>query len=272
MLLLPDCKMTFICGPVASGKTYLIRDWIAKDNHHVIFDGTGEFLDDEREQIWANPKALYERIKANPYCYRIVYQPGIHREEDFAWVLKAMWWIDQPKLLVCDEFHEICPVSYKTDEVEMMLRFARHDKLGFVGASQRIADVNRLYTSACRMVVLFQTNEARDLEAIDERWRCARMVQELRPLLHDEIGNVTRQIPQALVIEKGHQPYVYDFSTGTAIKKTDNEVQSRAGENEEEGSSPRTLEDDEGVNSGGEETPMGEADDQQITRSPSPGI
>ncbi len=267
MLLLPDVKMTFICGPVASGKTYLIREWISRDNHHVIFDGTGEFLDDEREQIWASPRALYERIKSNPYCYRIVYQPGIHREEDFAWVLKAMWWIDQPKLLVCDEFHEICPVSYKTDEVEMMLRFARHDKLGFVGASQRIADVNRLYTSACRMVVLFQTNEARDLEAIEERWRCARMVQELRPLLHDEIGNVTKQIPQALIIEKGHRPYVYDFQTGRAITTEDNEEKGGR-ESPEQLSSSGTLGDDEGSDSRDETTEEEEADNQPAVTPP----
>lgn len=219
MLLLPECKMTFVCGPVASGKTHLIKQWLATDNRHVIFDGSGEFLDDEaREQIWANPRALYERVKANPYFYRLVYQPGIDREDDFAWVLKALWWIEHPKLLVCDEFHEICPVEYKSAEVEMMLRFARHDKLGFVGASQRIADVNKLYTSACRMVVLFHTQEARDLDAIESRWRCAGMVESLRPLLHDDVSGVTQQIPQCVVVEKGRKPYVYDFQTGNAAK------------------------------------------------------
>ncbi len=232
MLTLPDCKMTFVCGPVASGKTHLLKRWLATDNHHVIFDGSGEFLDDDdRQTIWASPKELYDRLKENPYYFRIVYQPGLHREEDFGWVLKAMWWIDQPKLLVCDEFHEICPVEYKSEEVEMMLRFARHDKLGFVGASQRIADVNRLYTSACRMVVLFQTNEARDLEAIEQRWRCSRMVEELRPLLHDDVSKVTTQIPQCVVILKGQKPYVYDFktesATGTGAVGDDEEIDSR---------------------------------------------
>jgi hypothetical protein len=221
MLALPDCKMTFVCGPVASGKTHLIKQWVATNNRHVIFDGSGEFLEErDVEQIWANPKALHERLKQNPYYYRIVYQPGIDREGDFAWVLKAMWWIDQPKLLVCDEFHEICPVDRKSPDVEMMLRFARHDKLGFVGASQRIADVNRLYTSACRMIVLFYTQEARDLEAIEQRWRCRAMVEGLRPLLHDDVTGETKQIPQCVVIEKGKRPYVYDFKTQAVASGT----------------------------------------------------
>lgn len=219
-LLLPDCKLTFVCGPVASGKTHLIRTWLKNDNRHVLFDGSGEFFDDpSREQIIANPRALYERVKSNPYFYRIVYQPGIDREDDFKWVLKAMWWIDQPKLLVCDEFHEICPVEYKSAEVEMMLRFARHDKLGFLGASQRLADVHKLYTSACRMVVLFQTNELRDLDAAEGRWGCGDQLQSLRPLIHDDITGVTEQIPQCIVIEKGRAPYIYDFATESIANK-----------------------------------------------------
>jgi len=219
VLTLPECKLVFLCGPVASGKTFLIKTWLARDNRHVVFDGSGEFMGDpEHEQIWANPKALHARLRANPYFYKIAYQPGLDREEDFAWVLKAMWWIEQPKLLVCDEFHEICPVEYRPPEVEMMLRFARHDKLGFVGASQRIADVNKLYTSACRLVILFQTNEARDLEAAEDRWGCGRQLEALRPLLHDDVTGVTRQVPQCLVIEKGQRPYVYDFQTESRVE------------------------------------------------------
>jgi hypothetical protein len=214
VLTLPNCKMTFVCGPVASGKTHLIKRWLERDNRHVVFDGTGEFLEDRaRDEIWGNPAALYDRIRANPYYFRMVYQPGRDRTADFKYVLHALWWIDTPKLFVCDEFHEICPVSSKNDEVDMMLRYARHDKLGFVGASQRIADVHKLYTSGCRMVVLFNTHEARDLDAIEDRWRCAYDVERLRPLLHDDDSGVTRQIPQAVVIEKGKAPYIYDFQT-----------------------------------------------------------
>lgn len=216
MLALPKCQMVAVFGPVASGKTFLLKTWIMAENRVVVFDGTGEMVGlAGAEEIFASPKQLYDRIKRNPYFYRIAYEPGLDRAEDFGHVLRAMWFIDQPKLLICDEFHEIAPVTGVDQNVEMLLRFARHDKLGFVGASQRIADVSKLFTSACRMTVLFRTQEARDLDAIDDRWGCAAMVEDLHPLLHDDSTGVTAQIPQAVVLMRGQAPKVYDFATQT---------------------------------------------------------
>lgn len=218
MLVLPDCKMTFVCGPVASGKTWLIKKWISTINRYVAFDSTGEYSGEGCEEIWHNPAALHLRLKSKPYYYRIVYVPGRDRESDFEHVSNAIWWRKEAsRLLVCDEVADICPVDYLDGNIEMILRFTRKAKLGFLAASQRIADVHKLFTGGCRMVVLYQTNEARDLEAIDARWRCAEMVENLRPLIYDDDTGVTQQIPQCVVIEKGKKPYVYDFQTESRI-------------------------------------------------------
>lgn len=216
-LVLPECKMTLLCGPISSGKTFLLKQFIENNNRHVIFDSTGEYLNedtgDNRLEIWKSPRTVYDTIKANPYLYRIVYVPGRDREEDFYHVLNAMWWIPVDKLLVCDEVADICPVDSLDENIEMLLRFARKDKMGFLTATQRIADVHKLFTGGCRMVVLFQTNEARDLDAINSRWKCAEMVANLRPLLYDDDTETVQQIPQAVVIMKGKKPYVYDFES-----------------------------------------------------------
>ena len=208
---------------MASGKTFLVKQWLKEQNRVCIFDKTGEFLDDATfSKVFANPQQLALMLKQTPYYFRIAYEPGINVEYDFSWVLKALWLTPSDKLLVVDEFHELCPVNATSDEVKMMLRFARHDKLGFIGVSQRIADVHKLFTSSCRMVVLFNTREARDLDAIANRWgaECSDMVNNLRPLLHDDATGVTHQVPQCVVIELGQQPRIFDFAKDAYFSET----------------------------------------------------
>jgi hypothetical protein len=214
MIDLPQCKITGVFGPVSSGKTFLISRWAEQENRVVIFDATGEFIEKSNYTIiYANPKALWDLVKQTPWVFRVVYAPGRDLDTDFRYCLSALWHTQSDKLLIVDEFHEICPVSYKSEDVNTMLRFARHDKLGFVGVSQRIADVHKLFTSCCRIVVLFPTHEARDLDAIADRWgsEAADTVTSLRPLIHDDLTNMTHQIPQCLVIQKGQGARVFDF-------------------------------------------------------------
>jgi len=207
-----------VFGPVASGKTFLLKQWIESQNRIVIFDVTGEFVVDESfVHVYSNPKQLASILKQTPYVFRIAYEPGKDLETDFYWTLSALWVTPSDKLLVVDEFHMICPVNAASADVQQMLRFARHDKLGFIGVSQRIADVHKLFTSSCRMVVLFNTREARDWDAIADRYgsKCADTVANLRPLLYDDVNEVTQQIPQCVVIELGQAPRVFDFKTDT---------------------------------------------------------
>lgn len=218
-------------GPVASGKTFLVRRWIEDQNRVVVFDVTGEFVVNESFcHVYSNPKQFAMLLKQTPYVFRIAYEPGEDLETDFYWCLSALWVTPSDKLLVVDEFHELCPVNATNGDVKKMLRFARHDKLGFLGVSQRIADVHKLFTSCCRLVVLFNTREARDLDAIADRWgaKTATMVNDLRPLLHDDVTGVTHQIPQCVVLELGKAPRIFDFQVdsyvdGTNVTKTEDE-------------------------------------------------
>jgi len=228
---------------VASGKTFLVRKWIEDQNRVVVFDVTGEFVIDERyTHVYSNPKQLAMLLKQTPYVFRIAYEPGRDLETDFYWCLSALWVTPSDKLLVVDEFHELCPVNATNDDVKQMLRFARHDKLGFLGVSQRIADVHKLFTSCCRMVVLFNTREARDLDAIADRWgaKCAEMVGNLRPLLHDDTTGITHQIPQCVVLELGKEPRIFDFTSDTFVRgqrevpMQESEMSSEASEDRDE--------------------------------------
>jgi DNA helicase HerA-like ATPase len=219
-LQLPKCKITAVIGPVASGKTHLIKEWLRNENRVTTFDVTGEFVADESfTRVFASPRQYATILKGTPYYFRIAYEPSSDLEEDFYWVLTALWVTPSDKLLVVDEFHELCPVNAANSDVKKMLRYARHDKLGFLGVSQRIADVHKLFTSSCRMVVLFRTRDARDYDAVKDRWgkKCANMVANLRPLIYDDVAKVTHQVPQAVVVELGKDPVVFDFASDSFV-------------------------------------------------------
>lgn len=240
MIDLGQCEITGVFGPMASGKTFLIALWLRLQNRFVRFDATGETVDDaEVEHIWMSPKALHARLAENPYYFRISYHPGPQLEEDFEWCLKCLWRVDQYKLLVVDEFHEVCSVSETPVYVRTCLRYARHAHLGLIGASQRIADVHKLFTAGCRLVVLFWTQEARDIEAIRARWGsdCAEAVANLRPLLHNDETGVTKQVPQCVVIPRGEKFKIYDFQTDSYVMGNGTSNPSSESEDESEGDS-----------------------------------
>jgi hypothetical protein len=229
---------------MASGKTFLIGQWLKSITRYVRFDSTGETLDDASvTHIWKSPKALYEKLLENPYYFRIAYHPGTNLQEDFFWVVKCLWRLDVYKTLVCDEFHEVCSVNETPKFVQTMMRYARHNRLAVIGASQRIADVHKLFTSGSRKVVIFYSQEARDYAAVQDRWgrEAADMMMELRPLLYDDQTKNTRQVPQCLVIAKGAPIRVYDFAKDAYVnvgERPDSEEDSGGIQDEDSGSEP----------------------------------
>jgi hypothetical protein len=219
-LTLGPCEIVGVFGPVASGKTYLITQWLKECTRYVRFDVTGETTHDPSvEHFWSNQRGLfnmYQRIKERPYYFRIAYHPGIDLEWEFRKTLSALWRrVEIFKTLVCDEIHEICSLHGSPEEVRTMFRYGRHAHLSIIGASQRLADVDKLYTSSCRKIIIFRSEEARDYAAVEDRWGtdCADAMDNLRPLIYDDVNRVTHQIPQCLVIPRGGSPQVYDFKT-----------------------------------------------------------
>ncbi len=216
MIKLPSCINTFVSGPVASGKTFLLKQWLESLTRVCVFDATGEFVSDSSfEHIWMSPRQFFSRLEVNEYAFRIAYHPGRNVLEDFEWTIRAMFQFDSVKTLAVDEFHLVCPNNAIGDDMEVLLRFARHAQIGLVALSQRVADVHKLFTQGCRMVVLFYTEESCDIEAIGKRWGydTAKMVSSLRPLIYNDDTKTTSQIPQCVVKFKGQKARIYDFET-----------------------------------------------------------
>lgn len=210
-----DGELTFLCGPVASGKTYLARKWYESHERVVFFDTSAELDDLPGEHFYQSPRKFAERIERSEKereGYHVVYHPGMDASFGFEWVVRAMWQPLQPRLLIVEEVHEFMNPGYEHEHMRIVNKYARKRNLGFVGVSQRIADTHRNFTSACRKIILFWTQEARDLDAISDRWGSSaeEQVRNLRPLVYRDSGGTVEQTPQALLIERGQAPIVID--------------------------------------------------------------
>ena len=223
---IPPCIIVFISGPVASGKSWLIQQLVNKMERVLINDVTAEYSGDNYTHIWSNPKELAEFLRDHPYAFRIAYHPNSAvMDEEFHWMFSAIWQLEQPRWFVIEECHNVCDASSIHSDMENLLRYARHNLLGVIGSSQRIADVHKLLTSSARMVILFHTTEARDLQAIRDRFGddAMRAVEQLRPCIYNDATKDVEQHPECLIYVRGRGFAVVELGTKTKSETGDNE-------------------------------------------------
>lgn len=217
---LQDATLVSVFGPVASGKTYLLKQWARQMERVVVFDPTMEWADMpgfEAFPFWIpekGPKAFAARMaeaeeKNEPY--RFVVLPS-QVEEAFTWAVNSVWQMSEPRWLVIEEVHLLMSPMYVHESMDRINRFARKRLLGVIGSSQRIADVHKDFTSASRMSVLFHTTEPRDLDAIADRYGddARTSVSEMRSLHYEDSSATVTQTPQALVYKRGAGTEVID--------------------------------------------------------------
>lgn len=211
-----DGELTFLCGPVASGKSYLAQQWYKSLERVVMFDTSAELENLEGEHFFQEPRKFAERVERSideTSGYHLVYHPGGDPALGFEWVVRALWQDLEPRVLICEEVHEFMNPTFEHEHMRIVSKYARKRNLGFVGISQRIADTHRNFTSACRRTILFRTEEARDLDAISDRWgnEAADTVRNLRPLVYRDSTGQTEQTPEALIIVRGQTPTVMEI-------------------------------------------------------------
>lgn len=213
---LVEAETVSVIGPIASGKTFLMKHWISKiDKRFVVFDPTAEYDDVPGVHFWARPKEYARYMQEHPHDFRAIYHP---QDTDVAFntVVSGIWQMHgaESKWLFIEEIHELMSPVYRHEKMRILMKYARKRLIGMIGATQTIADLHKDYTRASRMVILFYTQEARDMDAIRERWgaETQRMVEELRPLIYDDASGRIAQIPQAVVIRRGEAPRVEDMT------------------------------------------------------------
>ena len=208
-----------IFGPVSSGKSWLIEQWIAMLERTVYIDlgsSPKHNYPPQTEHIIGSPAAIATRLESNPYYYRLTYHV-VNVPIDFYWVVNSLWVVGGARYLFIDEVHRVLGGSIHPSG-EMAIRYGRHRILGIIGASQRIAEVDKLFTSQCRMVVLFYTPEERDIIKIAANWgsAIADAVSQLRPCIYNDATQTVEQEPECLVWVRGIGHKV--FPLGSKIK------------------------------------------------------
>lgn len=207
-----DGETVSVIGPVSSGKSWLMKQWINRlQNPFVVFDPTAEYYDIQGEHFWAKPKAYAQYMKEHPNDFKAIYHPA-DIDSSFHTVVSGIWQMEgwMPKWLFIEEIHELISPWTKHEKMRILMKYTRKRLIGMVGSTQRLADLHKDYTSAARLNVIFYTQEANDLDAIESRWgsEALSMVQNLKPLIYDDATQTTRQVPEAVIITRGQPPRV----------------------------------------------------------------
>lgn len=229
---LEPCTNVCLIGPVASGKSWLLEEWFAMMERGLFCDATAQCLNPAYTHVWRNPAELCEVLERNPYYYRIAYHAN-HNENGFYWCASAIWTMEKPRWLIVDEVHLVCGVHGVDETMNMCIRLARHNFLGLIGASQRMADVSRLFTDNCRMIVHFHTSEPRSLDAVAERLGndVAKVVEGLRPCIYNDASRECLQHPECLVWIRGKGYRVFSLGDKVQTQSTEETEQwNRNGE------------------------------------------
>lgn len=187
-----------------------MRQWALQKERVLIHDVSMDFASDEYTHI-SDPVTLCDRIIENPYYYRIAYHVKPDAvETEFSWEYRAIWTNPEgkpmlPRWFFIDEVSQVCRNNAKHKDMGTILQLSRHDLLGVVAASQRIADVDKSLTDASRMTILFHTEEATSLDAIYQRWgkEVCDSVSNLRPCIYDDVNKIVHQEPECVVVLKG---------------------------------------------------------------------
>ncbi len=157
-------------GRRSCGKTYLARQ-IARHQARVVvwdllgyeyepmanlydgdLDGFGRFLDWSRGRTFAAAR----------------YVPAEDVAGEFDGFCRALWSAGD-FLVVVEEAAEVCQASYLPAAFGRVIRQGRHNGLGVLATTQRIAEVSRTLTALADVFVGFSTAEPRDLSALQER-------------------------------------------------------------------------------------------------------
>jgi hypothetical protein len=204
--------MVGVFGPVASGKTFLIKQYVRKMDRVVVFDTTWEYDDAVDLVIEGSPKTLIDYLIDHREHHRVAY---VARDlsNGFGWAVETLWQDDLPRWLVVEEVHAFMSPLWKHPSMDALMRYSRKRNLGVIGTSQRVSSVHKDFCHGSRATILFGTSEPADVDAAADRFGASagEQIQTIRRLEYNDATGSVGATPQILWCERGREPRVEDL-------------------------------------------------------------
>lgn len=164
----PDNRV--VLGVGGSGKSYLVKHWLKKRRHVVVFNTAAEADYERPGCVVVNDRHALVRalqVRAN----RISWRGDDMSVEAWEFVNRAVW-CAEGYTLVWEEADQFWPPSKAPQWASNLVNQGRHRGIRLIACSRRPAVLSRTLTANAR-VVAFATVEPRDLMYMRERMGAA---------------------------------------------------------------------------------------------------
>lgn len=172
MLTRPD--NTLIIGKTGSGKTCKALALVEPCSRLVIFDTNGhDYCQGVVLYAIADLKRYWRRVyKGN---FRIIYRPENELQE-FQEVAELVYGCGNVTFIV-EEADTFCQPQRISPAVWRVLKRGRHRDLRVIFVTQRPVGIDRTVTSQATSIIVFRTEEPRDLDYLEDRLGKAAVVK-----------------------------------------------------------------------------------------------
>ena len=155
-------KVVLIIGKRGSGKSYLANKVLRDRSRLFVYDCMGDF--NEGVLFAYNQFAGLSRFWRSHYkgSFRLIYRPlwpanQLELPAAMAWELGNM-------TFVIEEAAECCQPNQVKDSVAKLVRMGRHRNIEVVAITQRPYELDIMFRSQAKVMLVFNTTEPRDRE------------------------------------------------------------------------------------------------------------
>ena len=153
--------ITLIVGRCGSGKSYYAVEQLRKlkEKNFIAFDYAGDY--GEFTEL-TNYEETLDKLRRVEFPIRYFSGVTEYDENFFYVILKRVKGI----ILVIDEFNLYTSRGKEKSHLNTLLRLHRHNRIHFVGITQRPSDISKTVLSQANKIIAFNTVENGDLKLL----------------------------------------------------------------------------------------------------------